>query len=94
MRANKSIQGICIKHGDIAVGHQDRARKAMPATQKLIKSTLHRTTGSGNIILVCNDHIGVIAQDFSSNKFTLVTNNRNKMIGVSPRSCVQRVTDH
>ena len=66
----------------------------MSTTQKLIKSTLHRTTGSGNIILVCNDHIGVIAQDFRSNKFTLVTNNRDKMIGVSPRSCVQRVTDH
>ena len=66
----------------------------MPATQKLIKSTLHRTTGSGNIILVCNDHIGVIAQDFSCDEFTLVTNNCNKMIGVSPRGCVQRVTDH
>ena len=94
MRANKSIQSVCIKHGNIAVSHQDRARKAMPATQKLIKSTLHRTTDSGNIILVCNDHIGVIAQDFRSDEFALVTNNRNKMIGVRPRSCVQRVTNH
>ncbi len=94
MRAKKSIQGVCIKHGDITVGHQDRARKTMTAAQKFIKSTLHRTTGSGNIVLVCNDHIGVIAQDFRSDEFALVTNNRNKMIGVSLRSCVQRVTNH
>ena len=94
MRADKSIQGICIKHGDIAVGHQDRARKTMTAAQKFVECTLHRTTGTGNIILICNDHIGVIAQDFSSDEFALVTDNRNKMIGMSPRSGVQRVTNH
>jgi pterin-4a-carbinolamine dehydratase len=76
---DQALQGFCIQQRNIAVDHEDIARKT---GWKRSDSQLHRTAGARDLILVHNDALGQIDFDNFNQAIAFMTNNRNDVCGI------------